>query len=138
MDDVLVQMTAIPPAGVALKKGATPWTTGTPRGSSCSQQSARSQGITATVPPALCGCAATHRELCLTVAPVGEGTVSWLNERSSALKGSPASLGGLHEASRLCPLLGHACPHDGFFRSKGTNILEGVSRRHAQSRHTDD
>jgi hypothetical protein len=30
MGDVLVQMTAIPPAGVALKKDATPGTTGCP------------------------------------------------------------------------------------------------------------
>jgi hypothetical protein len=38
MGDVLVQMTAILPAGVALKKAATPWTIGMPSGSSCSVQ----------------------------------------------------------------------------------------------------
>ena len=57
---------------------------------------------------------------------------------SSALNGSPASLGGSHEASRLYPLLGFARPHDGFFRTKGTTIIPDVSRRHAQSGHTDD
>src|SRR6478735_5346778 len=71
----------------------------------------------------------TRRERLLIVALLGAGPVSWLNEHFSVLNGSLASLGGLHEASRLHLLLGFARRTDGFLGTKGTTILQGVSRR---------